>query len=109
MRVVSWTWSMPDVVVKCEDSWIMLHIPQLQHLAKYIQVHTLFSMSVSHCTPYFYSLLQNSIYQSSPSSSPPENTDAVRDSSSAQRATATADSRAEVKLNPCAQLSKAGS
>ena len=30
-------------------------------------------------------------------------------SASAQRATATADSRAEVKLDPCAQLSEAGS
>ena len=42
-------------------------------------------------------------------SSPPENTDDVRDSASAHRATAAIDSRAEVKLDPCAQLFEAGS
>ena len=38
-----------------------------------------------------------------------KNTEDVRDSANAQRATATTDSRAEVKLDPCAQLSEAGS
>ena len=38
-----------------------------------------------------------------------KHTENVRDNASVQRATATTDARAEVKLGPCAQLSEAGS
>eukprot|EP00964_Phaeocystis_antarctica_P008177 scaffold4412_cov71-Phaeocystis_antarctica.AAC.13 len=53
---------------------------------------------------------QNSVYESPSSSSHLlKNTEGVRDCPNAQRATATTDSRAEVKLDPCTQLFEAGS